>query len=361
MKILRLYHSIPPKYGGMERHVYFLTFYQNIKKFCSVTLFYNYGDCVSELDVQLLKRIKLFKIKPSAIGVFIFYASALLNLVNNKKYFDVVHIHGDWSSLIFVNLLRRLTNAKVIVFSIHDQLSDSYFHQKILRKLIANVDLIFSTGYDAAKELKALSGKEVVVQPSGISDIFFTKFNKNFNKKIFEVVVVANLTPKKNINLVLDIAKGLKEVRFTVIGAGESKESLESTISKHGISNVQLVGYKNSEAIKKIYHSADCYLLTSFKEGTPTSALEAMACGLPIVSSNAGGINMIVHNHLNGFIVNNFNPVFYIDIIKKIKNNKALRKNIFTNNVLLSSDYMWKNVERNISLEIEKKLNECKD
>lgn len=75
-------------------------------------------------------------------------------------------------------------------------------------KLVQDVDLIFSTGYDTANELEKLSGKKVIVQPSGINEIFFQEFEKSFESKSF---TVANLFPKKNIEFVLKIAQELKE------------------------------------------------------------------------------------------------------------------------------------------------------
>ncbi|MBD3831227.1 MAG: hypothetical protein IE890_12185 [Arcobacter sp.] len=97
-----------------------------------------------------------------------------------KELFDIIHIHGDWSSILFVKLLKKLTKAKVVVFSLHDQLSSSFIHQRFLPKLVQDIDLIFSTGYDTAYELEKLSNKKIIVQPSGINEIFFNDFEKKF-------------------------------------------------------------------------------------------------------------------------------------------------------------------------------------
>ena len=81
--------------------------------------------------------------------------------------------------MLFIKFLKKLTNAKLIVLSLHDQLTFKYTHQRLLPSLVQSVDLIFSTGYDTAQELERLSGKKVIVQPSGINEIFFEEFEND--------------------------------------------------------------------------------------------------------------------------------------------------------------------------------------
>ena len=355
MKILRLYYLLPPKIGGMEKHIYNLSKFQT--KDHNIHIMFNYGNKVNFSDIKVLPFIKLYKIKPSSIGIILFYISVIFKLKNIKKTFDIIHIHGDWSSLLFVKTLKKLTNAKLVVLTLHDQLTPKYTHQKLLPKLVQNVDLIFSTGYDTAKELEKLSGKKIIVQPSGINDMFFEKFHKNFENETFTIITVANLFPKKNLELVLEIAKELKNYKFLIVGDGSERKNLENKIKNENIPNVELLGFKNTEEVKKYYQNSDVYLLTSLAEGTPTSALEAMACGLPVVSSNAGGLENIVKDNINGFIINDFDKYKYIEKIKLLEDIN-LRQKIFENNIKLSQKYKWENVAKNITEIMRTKLNE---
>jgi len=356
MKILRIYITIPPLLGGMEKHIFNLTKIQ-LKNNHFVKVFYNDGENISNNDKKIC-NVKLHKIKPQFIGMILFHSFISLKLFFKKEHFDIIHIHGDWSSLLFVRILKKLTNAKIVVLSLHDQLTPKYTHQKLLPKLVQDVDLIFSTGYDTANELEKLSGKKVIVQPSGINEIFFEEFDKIFKNDIFTIVTVANLFPKKNIELIIDIAKELKDFRFIIVGDGTHRNILEAKIQQENISNVDLVGFKTPDEVKKYYQNSDVYLLTSFAEGTPTSALEAMACGLPIVSSNAGGLGNIVKENINGFIIDTFNKNKFIEKINLLENKITLRKAIFENNVLLAQNYKWDKVASNITQIMEQKLNE---
>ena len=66
------------------------------------------------------------------------------------------------------------------------------------------------------------------------------------------------------------------------------------------IDNVILLGFKNTEEIITLMDNSFAFLLTSFSEGTPTSILEACSRGLPIVTSNVGGIKSIIKEEQRG-------------------------------------------------------------
>jgi glycosyltransferase involved in cell wall biosynthesis len=356
MRILRTYLTIPPIIGGMEKHIINLSRMQ-LDDNHFVKVFFNEGEQISD-NYERICRLKIYKIRPQCIGIILFNFFIIIKIFLKKQSFDIIHIHGDWSSLIFAKILKKLVNAKILVFSIHDQLTGSIIHQKLLSKLVQNVDLIFSTGYDAAKELERLINKKVIVQPSGINEIYFEKFDKFFQNKKFTVISVANLLPKKNIGFILEIAKKMSDIDFVIAGDGPEKLNLLARIKKESISNVRLLGFMPPFELRKVYQQSDCYLLTSYSEGTPTSALEALVHGLPIVSSNAGGLGSIIKDGINGFIINDFKIELFIQKIVILKEQELLRKKMYANNKELAKNYSWNNVAKNITNHMERVLSE---
>ena len=344
MRILRLYTRLPPLPGGMENHIAQLT-REQIKLGHEVSIYFNQGSCVTSNDIQITK-LPLFKIKPQFIGLLIFHFLVLIRVLMNRDKFDIVHIHGDWSSLVFSKLIKMLVRADKVIITIHDQISNKLLQQKALAVGLRFVDIIFTTGYEAANQLEKLTSKKIIVQPSGVNKIFFSDFNRNFENEKFTVVTVANLLPKKNIELILEISKALKEFRFILVGDGNHRKVLENIIRRENIDNVELVGFKSAEVVRKYYYESDCYLLTSLSEGTPTSILEAMACGLPIVSSNAGGVKSILGKH--NCVVELSNNHQFIDCLSKFSVNLKLRCDVSEKNRMQSKKYAWKNVAKNI-------------
>ena len=347
MRILRLYYLLPPMKGGMEKHIYNLSKFQS--KYNEVSVFFNQGDPISSNDKKILPSFRLYRIRPMFIGIFIFYIFIILKLIFDRKRFDVIHIHGDWSSLVFIKVLKQLTKAKIVAFTSHGLITNSYTHRKFLPMSLKNVDLIFTTGHESAGIVQKMVNKQVIIQPSGINNIFFQSSEKYFENDKFTLVTVANLVPVKNINLILEIAKDLPDIKFLIVGEGPEKEMHENAIKSNKLKNVKLVGFKSPVEIKKIYDESDCFLLTSLAEGTPTSALEAMTSGLPILASNAGGLNNIIIDGINGFVIDNFDKQNYVDKIKLIRDNIELRKIIYHNNKENSVNFRWDNVAERIT------------
>jgi len=291
------------------------------------------------------------------LGVIIFYFFVCIYLFKNKKHFDVIHIHGDWSSLLFTNIIKRLTKAKVLVFSLHDQIGNKFTHKKLLPRLLKNVDIIFSTGYETAEEVEKICDQTVTVQPSGVNGLFFQNIQKYFNVEKKRVVTVANLFPKKNISMILEIAKEIPSVEFDIIGGGSQYEKLMTEIKQKKLNNVNLLGMKSAHEVYEAYQNADCFLLTSLAEGTPTSMMEAMVVGLPIVSSNAGGIEHIVKDGENGYVIKNMQKEEYTDKLTKILNNTALTKKMSQNNRELGKIFSWDHVAKRITTLTQEVLN----
>jgi L-malate glycosyltransferase len=348
MRILRLYTRLPPLLGGMENHIAQLTKAQILLGH-DVTVYFNLGSKVSVNDVRV-SRIPLSQIKPQFIGVFFYYFLTFFRLIFNSQKFDLVHIHGDWSSLIFSRLIKKIVKAEKLCMTIHDELSSNRLSKKALGILIKHVDVIFVTGHAIAQQLKKLTDKEIIIQPSGVNNIFFKVRERTFHLMPLKIIIVSNLVKKKNLGLVLDIAKKLPLFSFLIVGDGPEKKYLEDRVKYEKIDNINMIGYKTSNELHFLYYQADIFLIVSIKEGTPTAMLEAMVCGLPVISSGAGGVkNILQSNHC---IVENNKKESYVSLISELAKDVSKLKNISINNRLLASSLSWENVAKNIDTSI---------
>ena len=344
MKILRLYTRLPPLPGGMENHIAQLT-KEQIKLGHEVSIYFNKGNKVTSSDIQV-SRVPFYKLRPQFIGVFIFYFLICLRLASNNQKFNLVHIHGDWSSLIFSRLIKKIVGAEKLIMSLHDELSSNVFSKKMLSVLIRNVDIVFATGHGLASQLKEMNVKNVIVQPSGIKNIFFEGHKRVFNKNSFQVIIASNLVKKKNLGLVLDVAKELPLLSFVVAGDGPEKKYLMDRIKYENIFNVQILGYKIPNELLLLYYESDIFMISSIKEGTPTAMLEAMACGLPIITSGAGGVENILGSH--NYIVQKNDKENFVLCISNLIKDADLMKEISTKNVKLAYSFSWTNVAKKI-------------
>ena len=106
------------------------------------------------------------------------------------------------------------------------------------------------------------------------------------------VLYVGNLLPVKGPTVLAQAAGQLTDVDVIFVGNGPEK-----------ITNGRCVGARPHNEIPLWMNSCDALCLPSLNEGLPNVALEALACGLPVVASRVGGVPEIVHEGANGFLV----------------------------------------------------------
>lgn len=99
----------------------------------------------------------------------------------------------------------------------------------------------------------------------------------------------------------LDDDLGFPGLRLVVIGEGGLREAAEQRALDRGVAGrVHWLGFQPREDLPWIMNGADLLVLSSAFEGMPITVLEALACGLPVVSTNVGGVGLVVHDRTNG-------------------------------------------------------------
>lgn len=111
------------------------------------------------------------------------------------------------------------------------------------------------------------------------------------------VLYVARLVPEKRPELFLavaaEVARRRPEVRFALVGSGSELQRARELAATLGIGDVvSIPGFVDDLA--SVYHAADVFLSTSRYEGFGLAIAEAMACGLPVVSTDVGGVSDVI-------------------------------------------------------------------
>ncbi len=144
------------------------------------------------------------------------------------------------------------------------------------------------------------------------------RFKPNKDKtKNNAVICVRNLYYRKGVDIAI---RAFKDIDFElwVVGTGPSRKKLESIASK----NIRFFGRVSDKTLLNLYQKAYAALVPSrYSEGTSLSALEAMACGLPTIVTNVGGLTDLVEDGKEGFVVNP-NAKEIRDAIQKLSKNK---------------------------------------
>ncbi len=122
------------------------------------------------------------------------------------------------------------------------------------------------------------------------------------------VLFVGRLDRQKDPMLLLDsfasLARQRGDLHLVVVGDGSLRQKVEERIAELGLAGrVHLLGPRPAAEIAALLRGADLFLLTSAYEGMPIAVLEALASGVPVVSTAVGEIGRVVHEGVNGALV----------------------------------------------------------
>jgi len=158
----------------------------------------------------------------------------------------------------------------------------------------------------------------VIPSPLDLSDFKET----NLPKKCREIISVANLTPTKGMPYLIQAMRYIKNGTLLIVGDGSEREKLEALALNLGLNErVHFLGYISERSRFWGYlQQATVFVLPSLSEGFPRALLEAMACGLPVVATNVGGIPELVTDGVNGFLVPPRNEKALAEAIERVLN-----------------------------------------
>lgn len=115
------------------------------------------------------------------------------------------------------------------------------------------------------------------------------------------VCFVGRFHPQKQPLLLLEALKGLRDIELLMIGGGPLRQQIEARIREYGL-NATVLDRVPNETLPAYLNSSAVYVLSSLCEGgSPKTLLEAMACGLPVVSTNAFGVNEAFQDDVHGY------------------------------------------------------------
>jgi glycosyltransferase involved in cell wall biosynthesis len=127
------------------------------------------------------------------------------------------------------------------------------------------------------------------------------------------VISVGRLDSQKNPLLLIEgfalLAQECPDVRLIIVGDGALREQIQERIAHHRLADrVTLAGLRPSHEVADLLRLADCFVLTSAYEGMPMCVLEALGCGIPVVTTRVGEVGRVVRLGENGEILSEATP-----------------------------------------------------
>lgn len=356
MRVLRSYVAVTPSPGGMERHINELSVHQR-RLGINVVLMHSAGKLDDGHGVQVLGGLPILHLRPHALRDLIFYVAVLFQIWRRRIRADVFHIHGDWSAFLAGRAIKRLVGANVLIASVHGHLHESGWKRPLYRLALRGYGAIYATGVRESGLLTMWSQKKCEWITSGVSDCFFT--GKLAAPKKCDVLIVGSIVPVKGMDLVVETARVMPGRQFRIVGDGPDRRRLQVLASQVGAANLHFVGSLPPESVVEEYAGARVLLLTSLEEGTPTAILEAMAIGLPIVTTASNDYSRLLGGNEGGIVVESRDAASVASAIETFLADDSLAIRVGERNRAVARQYTWPAVARRVTCVMEAALKEA--
>lgn len=238
----------------------------------------------------------------------------------DKPPYDIVHCHFGYNGLKALPLrdLGLLQGKLVTTFHGLDLSQDIQFQgSHIYNQLFERGDLFLPISQHWQQKLIELGcdQKKVLVHRMGIDRSSFAFIpRRNTTSKKVRLISVCRLTEKKgleySIRAVAALAKSQPDIEYKIIGDGDLRSELQQLIQDLKVDDfVELLGWRQKLEIIELLKNSDIFLAPSItsksgdQEGIPVALMEAMAIGLPVISTLHSGIPELVKDNVSGFLV----------------------------------------------------------
>lgn len=211
---------------------------------------------------------------------------------------NIFHLHVHFANpAATVGLIHSWIDGTPYSITVHGP--DEFYDTSInnLKLKFEEAQFLIAISHYTKSQILKIVRRDVTVIPLGINLDQFP-FKEHPIKEPLRILSVGRLHPNKGFETLLNAVKDLNAI-VTIVGDGPDREHLEKIKSP----NVQLVGAKNHQEVQRLYQENDLFVLASYAEGLPVVLMEAMASGLPVITTTVNAITELVENGKTGLLV----------------------------------------------------------
>ena len=258
-------------------------------------------EIVSTKKDQITTHIAYLKKTNSLIIKSVLFIKAFLSLLQKVKAFDIVHLNEVYPFGVFSLYLKWFKNKPYIISEHftgyhHPRAKELTFSHKLISKIITkNASFVCPVSNNLKDAMLALNLKGNYFRIPNVvnTNLFFPIKNKN---AVFTITHISNmLNSHKNIEGFLNVLKKLenKLANFKVQLIGENAVKYKVFAEKINIDlhKIEFINQVPHKEVVTILQKSDLFILFSNYENLPCVILESFACGIPVISTNVGGIN----------------------------------------------------------------------
>jgi len=247
--------------------------------------------------------------------------------LKKQKHFELCHaFFGIPCGFIALQLglpyIVSLRGSDVPFYNKRFYWSDKFLFKQLSKKIWSNANRVVANS-EGLKELaqKTASGINIDIIYNGVDTLKFKPACNKAHSIKLRIISTGRLIERKGYHHLLEALKDNRQVELILIGDGNLSTELKELALKNNI-NAKFIGRVEHDSLLKYLHQADLFISPSISEGMSNAILEAMACGLPIVTTDTGGSEELING--NGFIVEKASPEALQKAVALYLKNKSL-------------------------------------
>lgn len=263
------------------------------------------------------------RIQPDVVHSHLFLSEIVLSYIDlpkhTKRFF---HFHDNMPQMENLKLKSIFNKLKLTNFYEKRKVIKSYKKQK------ANAICISNDSNKYAISVLPKKLKKILLFNAIDLSRFVPSENNLIHDGVFEISIVGRLVDIKNQQLAIETIYELNEkghqVHLNIIGVGPNEHLLKKMVEEmkiqHAVTFHGIIDFP-----EKILSNSNAYMHTATYEPFGLVLIEAMACGLPVISTNGKGNKDLIIEGENGFLIDNFDAKLIALAIEKIILNEDLR------------------------------------
>ncbi len=205
------------------------------------------------------------------------------------------------------------------------------------------------------KKIKSWGYSGEIIEETTIVDPSLLTYNHTevVSKSNKRILFLSRVEKYKGVYELLDAFIALHEkhndYELIIAGDGGALADLKEIVIEKGLKNIVFLGHIEGEKKARVLFDADLFVFPSYAEGMPNAILEAMAFGLPIITSNVGGIPDIFTDGKNGYMTSDISPTNLENLMCDLLGNEKLMSDFSENNKISSKQFFANNVAHRLT------------
>jgi len=283
---------------------------------------------MSLIDNELAINLRDFQLKQVGLFSLISELKSLIRAVPDYKTINITYQSGIsfYKEIVPAVLVGRFFGKKLVLKyssnKAESELEDIGRLMLSFLKLFNSIEV--SSRYTA--DIFNKYGLKTEVVPLKVDERLFKA--RQITSVQPRIIMARRLERGNNISIGIKAFKIVKQkyprAELCISGEGPQREWLEWLVKSENIHGVTFTGYLSPEKLADQFSKSDIYLNTSTIDGMPLSLLEALYCGLPVITTNVGEIPDFIENGVNGILVELTNYSQISDMIIKLVENPRL-------------------------------------